>query len=180
MSKIHYLSDYTNKYSCDTCDKKYLTSAKGITLNLTVENNSISRDVTLFNENAEKFLEADIKDSKDVEFSDEELLHTVKGNQYEFVVTSGKMKNEFICQSFTLISTEGNKDERTTQGNKDKITGPNHINATPGAGPQDNVPANFEVEQMPISGKNVRRKLCYTQSHAPGCTTSCAASDGGG
>ena len=54
--KSMYLSDYRNKYSCDTCNKKYLTSAKGITLNLTAENNNVSRNVTLFNENAEKFL----------------------------------------------------------------------------------------------------------------------------
>ena len=54
-----------------------------------------------------------------MEFSDEELLHTVKGNRYEFVLTSRKVENEFICQSSTLIST---------QGNKDKMTRPNYMN----------------------------------------------------
>ena len=99
--KSLYYNENTNTYSCDSCVKKYYVSAKGLTIKVTVEEDNASKDITFFNESAEKFLNAT---AEDILKDTEKIVEKVIGDRYSFVVKVGKLKNEYICVASNLIT----------------------------------------------------------------------------
>ena len=99
--KSLYYNENTNTYSCDSCVKKYYVSAKCLTIKVTVEEDNASKDITFFNESAEKFLNAT---AEDILKDTEKIVEKVIGDRYSFVVKVGKLKNEYICVASNLIT----------------------------------------------------------------------------
>ena len=104
--KSLYYNENANTYSCDSCAKKYHVSSKGLTVTVTVEEDSSTKDITFFNDAAEKFLQTT---ADNIHEDTERLLQNIKGDRYSFVVTAGKMKNEYICVTSSLIDKRPNE-----------------------------------------------------------------------
>ena len=96
-------NEYSGIYSCDSCNKQYVTSADGVTLNLGIVQEGKTVEMTLFNDVALHFLQAPLSMLKENKDDVDVLIEPLKKNTYNFQILAGKTKGEFICQETTLV-----------------------------------------------------------------------------
>ena len=133
-SKSLYFNETSEVFTCDKCNKKYIVSANGLCLKLTVEDEDASSTVVvLFNNQAEKLLNKTAEEILDAKLSNSELYELVKNNRYKFTVQGGRKADEFLCSDFFIVNTarvhtsdttdhSGNKkDTSTSEANEDIV-----------------------------------------------------------
>ena len=98
-----YFNETSKVFTCDKCNEKYIISANGLCLKLSVEDeNANSTVVALFNNQAEKLLNKTAEEILDVKLSNSELYQLVENNRYKFTVQGGRKADEFLCSDFII------------------------------------------------------------------------------